>query len=35
MVAGATGKANVHELDRDDLRSLSLLIEKITGIPLA
>jgi len=34
MVAGATGKKNIHELDRDDLRSLSLLIEKITGIPL-
>ncbi|MFH1473636.1 MAG: FMN-binding glutamate synthase family protein [Candidatus Aenigmatarchaeota archaeon] len=34
MVAGAIGKVNVHELDRNDLRSLSLLIEKITGIPL-
>jgi glutamate synthase domain-containing protein 2 len=35
MAAAATGKDNVHELDRDDLRSLSLLVEKITGIPLA
>jgi glutamate synthase domain-containing protein 2 len=35
MVAGATGKENVHELNRDDLRSLSLLIEKVTEIPLA
>jgi glutamate synthase domain-containing protein 2 len=35
MVAGATGKDNVHDLDREDLRSLSLLVEKITGIPLA
>ena len=34
MVAGAIGKRNIHELDRNDLRSLSLLIEKITGIPL-
>jgi glutamate synthase domain-containing protein 2 len=34
MAAAATGKKNIHELDRDDLRSLSLLIEKITGIPL-
>jgi glutamate synthase domain-containing protein 2 len=35
MAAAATGKDNVHELDRDDLRSLSLLVEKITGILLA
>jgi glutamate synthase domain-containing protein 2 len=35
MATAATGKDNVHDLDRDDLRSLSLLVEKITGIPLA
>ena len=35
MAAAAIGKNNVHELSRDDLRSLNLLIEKITGIPLA
>jgi glutamate synthase domain-containing protein 2 len=34
MVAAATGKRNIHELERDDLRSLSLLVEKITEIPL-
>jgi glutamate synthase domain-containing protein 2 len=34
MAAAATGKKNVHELDRNDLRSLDLLTEKITGIPL-
>ena len=34
MAAAACGKENVHELDRDDLRSLSLRITEITGIPL-
>ena len=34
MAAAATGKKNVHELDRKDLRSLDLLTEKITDIPL-
>lgn len=35
MAAAATGKKNVHELSREDLRSIDLLTEKITGIPLA
>jgi glutamate synthase domain-containing protein 2 len=35
MVAAACGKANVHELDKKDLRSLSLIIREVTGIPLA
>ncbi|MFH0929028.1 MAG: FMN-binding glutamate synthase family protein [Candidatus Aenigmatarchaeota archaeon] len=35
MAAAATGKNNVHGLDRNDLRSIDLLTEKITGIPLA
>ncbi|MFH1229748.1 MAG: FMN-binding glutamate synthase family protein [Candidatus Aenigmatarchaeota archaeon] len=35
MAAGACGKKNIHLLNRDDLRSLSLLAEKVTKIPLA
>jgi methylamine---glutamate N-methyltransferase subunit C len=35
MTAGACGKKNIHMLDREDLRSLSLLAEKVTKIPLA
>jgi glutamate synthase domain-containing protein 2 len=34
MATAACGKRNVHELNREDLRSLSLLIKEITGIPL-
>jgi len=34
MAAAATGNKNVHGLCRNDLRSLDLLTEKITGIPL-
>jgi len=34
MAAGATGKKNVHDLNRNDLRSLNLTISEITGIPL-
>jgi len=34
MAAAACGKRDIHELDRNDLRSLDLRIEKITGIPL-
>jgi glutamate synthase domain-containing protein 2 len=34
MAAAACGKKNVHELNRNDLRSLSLLIKEITEIPL-
>lgn len=34
MAAAATGKLNVHELCRDDLRSMDLLTREITGIPL-
>ncbi|MBA4320239.1 MAG: hypothetical protein C0412_17720 [Flavobacterium sp.] len=34
MAAAACGKRNVHELNKEDLRSLSLLIKEITGIPL-
>jgi len=34
MAAAACGKRDIHELDRNDLRSLDLTIEKITGIPL-
>lgn len=34
MAAGACGKRNIHELDRENLRSLSLLIREITEIPL-
>lgn len=34
MAAGACGYDNVHKLNRNNLRSLSLLINKISGIPL-
>ena len=34
MAAAACGKKDVHELSREDLRSLDLTIEKISGIPL-
>jgi len=34
MTAAACGKKNVHELSREDLKSLDLLISQITGIPL-
>jgi len=34
MAAGACGKKNIHDLNRNDLASLSLLAEKVTGIPL-
>lgn len=34
MVAGATGKKNVHDLNRNDLKSLNLTVSEITGIPL-
>jgi methylamine---glutamate N-methyltransferase subunit C len=35
MAAAACGKKNVHELDRKDLKSLSLIIKEATGVPLA
>ncbi|MEM7816871.1 MAG: FMN-binding glutamate synthase family protein, partial [Candidatus Aenigmatarchaeota archaeon] len=34
MAAAACGKKNVHELSKEDLRSLSLLVKEITNIPL-
>jgi len=34
MAAGACGKRNVHELDKENLRSLNLLTREITGVPL-
>jgi len=34
MAAAACGKRDVHELSRADLRSLSLVVSKITGVPL-
>jgi len=34
MIARACGKANIHDLDPDDLRSLTLEAAAITGIPL-
>jgi len=34
MVAAACGKKNIHELNRNDLKSLSLLTREITEIPL-
>ena len=34
MIARACGKANVHDLDPDDLRSLTIEAAAITGIPL-
>jgi len=30
----ATGKKNIHDLNRNDLRSLNSTISQITGIPL-
>jgi len=35
MAAAACGKRNIHELSREDLRSLSLIAKEITQIPLA
>ena len=35
MAAAACGKRNVHQLNREDLRSLSLLVREVTGVPLA
>lgn len=35
MAAAACGKKNVHELTRGNLRSLDLMVSKITEIPLA
>jgi len=34
MATAACGKRDVHELSRADLRSLSLVVSKITGVPL-
>jgi len=34
MAAAACGKKNIHDLDRNDLKSLSLLAREITEIPL-
>ncbi|MEM5785524.1 MAG: FMN-binding glutamate synthase family protein [Candidatus Aenigmatarchaeota archaeon] len=34
MIAGACGYDNIHKLSRNDLRSLDVLTEKITGIKL-
>jgi isopentenyl diphosphate isomerase/L-lactate dehydrogenase-like FMN-dependent dehydrogenase len=34
MIARACGKANVHDLDPDDLRALTIEAAAITGIPL-
>lgn len=34
MAAAACGKKNIHQLNRDDLRSSSLLTREITGVPL-
>lgn len=34
MVAAACGKKNVHGLGKEKLRSLDLIVERITGIPL-
>lgn len=34
MAAAACGKRSVHELSREDLRSLNILTKSITGIPL-
>jgi hypothetical protein len=34
MLARACGKANVHDLDPDDLRALTVEASLITGIPL-
>lgn len=35
MAAAACGKKSVHELERKDLRSISLIAKEMTGIPLA
>jgi len=34
MAVAATGKKNVHDLNRNDLKSLNLTVSEITGIPL-
>jgi len=34
MAAGACGKRNIHGLNREDLRSISLIAKEVTGIPL-
>ena len=34
MAAAACGKRNIHELNREDLRSLSSLVKEVTEIPL-
>ncbi len=34
MITGACGKNNIHHLSKDDLRALSLEMEKITGVKL-
>ncbi len=34
MIAGAVGKNNIYQLSKDDLRSTTLIAEKITGIQL-
>jgi methylamine---glutamate N-methyltransferase subunit C len=34
MLARACGKANIHDLDPDDLRALTIEAAAITGIPL-
>ncbi len=34
MITGACGKNNIHDLNEEDLRSLSLTVSKITGISL-
>jgi glutamate synthase domain-containing protein 2 len=34
MAAAACGKRNIHGLNREDLRSISLIAKEVTGIPL-
>jgi glutamate synthase domain-containing protein 2 len=34
MAAAACGKKNIHGLNREDLRSISLIAKEVTGIPL-
>jgi glutamate synthase domain-containing protein 2 len=34
MAAGACGKKNIHELSREDLRSLTTIAKEVTEIPL-
>jgi glutamate synthase domain-containing protein 2 len=34
MVAGALGKKDIHQIKKENLRSTSLLMEKVTKIPL-